>query len=367
MLEAEYVFLDTNVFVRSNFDFSNRVFEIFADYVDRDLFQLVLTDINVSEVQRHIRRNIEGSREAFNAFHKTVRILANCRDPRFDLVREKKLDYQVIHEEILEQWKSFLTRTNATVLPVDGSKTGEVFERYFEGQAPFGPHGKKDEFPDAFALATLETWLGGHATGSGRLYIVSEDGLVGAYCTGHPSLIHVASFTELLALAAKHVEEVQQNAKETEHDEILEAFQEWLESSPEDVTSAISDAFELLGFELDQFEGDVETVTVQRVEVNSARIIALDGERQHGTAVVNATVDYKAEVIYPDPEHTFTDKESGYIVVFDMVNAKLERWEELDFQVEFVIPEGVFDAEKIEVVSVELQSADDVTVCLDGW
>jgi hypothetical protein len=53
----------------------------------------------------------------------------------------------------------FYESCDATVLPVDSVTSREVLERYFNQEPPFAATGdKKQEFPDAYALMSVEKW-----------------------------------------------------------------------------------------------------------------------------------------------------------------------------------------------------------------
>ena len=55
--------------------------------------------------------------------------------------------------------EAFITATGASVIDYDTVATAEVLDRYFKATAPFASAGKKkNEFPDAVALLSLEAW-----------------------------------------------------------------------------------------------------------------------------------------------------------------------------------------------------------------
>ena len=70
---------------------------------------------------------------------------------------------------------SFIDKTGAEIIPATG-RVGldEIIKKYFSAEAPFAPVGsKKNEFPDAIALMSLESWAKENQT---TILAVSKDG-----------------------------------------------------------------------------------------------------------------------------------------------------------------------------------------------
>jgi predicted nucleic acid-binding protein len=355
MLETPWVFVDTNVFIQYNFNFSEQSsLGILGDYAEDGVLHLVLTDITEREVRRNLRQRVDDSRQAVNAFRDDAGVLKNLHDPRFGMLVGPKPNYDEINQQLLAQWTTYLQRTAVTVVPVDGSRTTEVFERYFGGLPPFGGKGKKDEFPDAFALLTLEEWLLKENGPRGRMYVISADGPVREYCANHAQFVPVEKLKDLLVLSALQVEN---QAK-------IVALQHWLEQEPPGLELRIRKAFALLGFSLDQFDGDVEWVTPLEVNVDDAHIIAVD--ETEANAVLTATISFNAEVSYPDPAGMHYDRETGETHNFyENLQRSLRRETQLEFEVQFRHPTTLGAEVAIDVIGIQALADQDVLVALE--
>src|SRR5690606_25831618 len=66
----------------------------------------------------------------------------------------------------------FLKKYNIEVVSSDTANHKEIFKRYFEKLPPFGIGQKKDQFPDAFILNTIELWCENNMSG---VFVVSSD------------------------------------------------------------------------------------------------------------------------------------------------------------------------------------------------
>ena len=82
-----------------------------------------------------------------------------------------EIDPEVVARERIDR---YLKSVDATVVPAKGHvDIDELLRIYFEGTAPFSKEGKKkNEFPDAIALLSLEDWARNNAA---TLIAVSTD------------------------------------------------------------------------------------------------------------------------------------------------------------------------------------------------
>ena len=62
-----------------------------------------------------------------------------------------------------------------------------VFQKYFQKKPPFGPGKKKEEFPDAFVLTSIEDWC---SWKNQKIYVVSTDGDMQSGCGDNGHLLH---------------------------------------------------------------------------------------------------------------------------------------------------------------------------------
>jgi hypothetical protein len=75
-------------------------------------------------------------------------------------------------------------------------KTGDVIRRYFTSKPPFDTkESKKHEFPDAFALLTLEAWAAQNNT---HVLVVTQDGDWKSYCAESECLIALDNLSIVL-------------------------------------------------------------------------------------------------------------------------------------------------------------------------
>lgn len=187
------VFLDTQVYRATSFDWNAGNFAMLRERVARGSIELVTTEITRQEIRR-------GIREVLNEFAQDVRKIRHTA-----LVRQLKADHidavaslksaKLDVEKIWTAADEFLADLQTTLLEPPTSAFDELFKLYFSGSPPFGAKGKKSEFPDAANLLTLTH----HSQLTGKkIYIVSGDGDWKRVCEKHPSLICVEHLSEII-------------------------------------------------------------------------------------------------------------------------------------------------------------------------
>lgn len=71
------------------------------------------------------------------------------------------------------QLRAFIEATNAHIVAAEKAPMKEILKCYFGKRAPFSSQGKKDEFPDAISLLSLEAWA---KEENKKILAISNDG-----------------------------------------------------------------------------------------------------------------------------------------------------------------------------------------------
>lgn len=189
--------LDTSIFDRFgcnlNFPLLQKLDQFKGSEID-----VVFSEIVISEVRSHIKRNAD---ETLGDLKRTLK--------KHERRWHKKLDVDAILKTATEdltpedfataEIDQYLNSVGGRVLPCTGEfdVTAEVLERYFGSQTPFEKkQAKKSEFPDAFALMSLEK----DAAKRGKLLLcVSGDKGWIDYAEGSDHLVCVADLDVALS------------------------------------------------------------------------------------------------------------------------------------------------------------------------
>ena len=147
---SNYVFIDTEVFIRNKFSLDNQNFATLINHIENENIFLVTSEIVISEIKKHIRSEIQKSIDGIFSFP----ILKQLNIFKFDLENRKELK-NIFSNEIFNILERRLF-SYAEIVRMDHASIRDVFNDYFNGISPF--LGGKPEFPDAFAANSLLNW-----------------------------------------------------------------------------------------------------------------------------------------------------------------------------------------------------------------
>ncbi len=161
------VFIDTSVFKANNYFSATSKINKLAELASKGRISIVLTSITKAEIIKHLMRDIENARKSVRK--KDNEVLRNIKgtDEYFSA-----LDNLNAEETANEMVKAFINRSGAYVIGLEYCKDIDgIFKKYFMQEFPFSEK-KQKEFPDAFALATLE---GYNRSSQYKIIVLSTD------------------------------------------------------------------------------------------------------------------------------------------------------------------------------------------------
>lgn len=137
------------------------------------LIKILLSEITARELLKHLSEKAKASHGALSKAIKSG--LSNGQ-----LTDEQVLELGAIRDAMdkpsdhaKKQLAKFISKTGGEVIAADTVDFKSLLDRYFSNEAPFASKGKKNEFPDAIALLTLESWA---IRNQKRILAVSNDG-----------------------------------------------------------------------------------------------------------------------------------------------------------------------------------------------
>lgn len=298
-LRSKLFFLDTQTYMARNFQFDYGVLERLQSHLEEDDCHLLITDVNVREIRRHLKRKAGEAVIAINKVKKEAMILRNTSNLSWHAVFDTVSSEQ-IYAELERKFNSFLENDRVEIIPTRTVNIDAVFDAYFNELPPFATTGKKAEFPDAFVLNAVNSISKqrGH-----KLYVVSEDRDVKSFCAVHDNLISIARLEELLALVLKNSERLAEPAKFA--DEIYTEFEPVIKQR-------IQEKLDEAEFELDDDFSEVEVnhIDVEKIEYLSRNLV--DVSKEGATFEVMVRVSVIANISIPDYDRSPWDSEDKY-------------------------------------------------------
>lgn len=337
------VFLDTEVFDRSQYNFASRDFQRLTSLVKDGYVRLFLTAVTEQEIISHLESNASEAYRVVEGFRKKVKDLSPSSASAVSGLNE-----DTIRSEFISTFKKFCKPLKTTVVPVASVPLDEVLDAYFSKKAPFRDGKKKCEFPDAFAAAALEIWC---REKKETMVVVSGDDDWRSRCVDSKELEHKPELVEMFALFP--------DARLSER--IVAA----LRSEPDKVVDAVREGFPSMGFMLLDADGDIEDIEVDDVELKKFFVVeAKDG---HAVVDIDCVVSFTGDVTYEDPDSGMFDYETHSKLFMDTVRGRVDSKATIRIEVllDFAQDDAQLDLDNVrasvptdETVDVDL---DDVT------
>ena len=201
------VTIDTNIFEANKFDFgTDSTMSLLVKNVQNGKIKLVLSNIVISEVEKHICRCVD----------KVCGKARKLRQEYLDILPEQYLadigmgiyvqipDKKTIHQSAKDVFAKFLEDCKVERLDTGSINLEEILEDYFAVRPPFeNSEKKKKEFPDAFIAEEIKKRFGGDEI----VAIVSQDNGFKKACTNSKNHLFFSSLGELFNTLSKNEEE----------------------------------------------------------------------------------------------------------------------------------------------------------------
>ncbi|WP_153116829.1 PIN domain-containing protein [Rhodocyclus tenuis] len=166
--------LDTSIFDQQGLKLDRGLLKTLEQFNGKPI-GLVLSEVVLREVHKHLSKKVGETRAQIErAFHQSAEYLpiapAKLKEARSNIIPSDS-DQDISREKI----ESFVEGTGAQIIKADDYvDISNLIKRYFQSIPPFAESGKKkNEFPDAIALVSLEAFA---EKNKFKLLAVSADG-----------------------------------------------------------------------------------------------------------------------------------------------------------------------------------------------
>lgn len=166
--------IDTSIFDRNSLALESGLLAQ-LEHVRKGEFELVIAKAVANEVKRHLAKNATDATKALRtALANTAKHQALSSVHQEELVALSNRAASDVDVRARKRFDDWAERVRAEIVNEDDyASIGEVMRRYEAGEPPFAETGeKKQEFPDAVALSTLEGWAESRNT---RILAVAHD------------------------------------------------------------------------------------------------------------------------------------------------------------------------------------------------
>ena len=156
-MKFDAITIDTNIFDQNHLKLDEGLLKRLRQFKDK-LTQFVLSEVIAGELKRHLTRQAQQAKDALaSATRKVGDSELLFEQPYWDLL--EKADTPNAAEAAQKRFDRFLEATGCELISANKADMDRLLKMYFGPSAPFETSkNKKNEFPDAIALITMEDW-----------------------------------------------------------------------------------------------------------------------------------------------------------------------------------------------------------------
>lgn len=301
MLETRKVFIDTQSFVNAGLHFDGPAFKSFRKYCDTDELIHVSTSVVVREVKSKIELSVKDAISAIKTFRRKARLLSSLDDGKIKSLFED-ISEEEIYAKSEDVFDEFLDACSTQIVQANAIDSEDLLSLYFDKKPPFGDGKKKAEFPDAISILSLKSYLQNQE----KIYIVSNDSDLKAYCAEDPAFISVDSLDKLLDIYTTHTN--------IRHNQVRQYFFENEESIKEKISDFLEgcDVYNSSTWEDAEVDGGLTVTNIGDIDPS---VLFIDDEESQ--IMFEIDVEFEVTVTGPDFNNGIYDREDDRIYTFD--------------------------------------------------
>lgn len=322
----DIIFIDTSIFESNNFLESKRIREVYK-LAERGDIKIVLPELTYDEIVNRISKNILEASKKFKKYRNDTRVLRNIES-----LSEKfaPFDNDKVQKEFVEKIETQFAKSNIEIVDYPTLNIKYIFRSYFEKRFPFGSGGKKSEFPDAFALKSIELWAEENNT---KVLAFSKDNDMLNYNSTHLEIIE-----DFDLWLSNKIKEIEGKYHQKRLDEIEDFIQNKSDGIQKDVANWVND-------QLDDYTKYYEYSNYLEVHDLSIVDIKTDIEDYNITNVsedfisveLRMYVNYKVEIIIDDEDYMIKDYDTKEWLFMDTKPLLIDEIRYLDVELVFEI------------------------------
>jgi len=190
--------LDTSIFENQGLKLESGLLKQLEQFRDSST-SLILSEIVKEEVLSHLTEKTKGAKREIEKSLKQARDCWQIEEHEIEKIKEQVFGKREVQEIVTERFNQFAKATYLEVVEAQNHLiVSDLIQRYFRSEPPFSEKGKKkNEFPDAIALISLEAWANKNRT---RVIVVTSDNDWKNFCESSDNLYISDDLAEALGL-----------------------------------------------------------------------------------------------------------------------------------------------------------------------
>lgn len=203
-MDFNAITLDTSILKGENFNLENGLLAKFDQFSGNSNILFIMSDIVYQEMFFHM---VDDTKEVISSYLKSLKKGLFYRiDENITSEKIKSMNNIDIEHLVNLRIKEYTSKTGLQIIPADNINIANIISRYFNKIPPFSEK-KKNEFPDAIALQSLENWAKKY---NKKVLVISCDKDWQKYCEQSKELCYVKTIKDALSLLYKDNDFVQE-------------------------------------------------------------------------------------------------------------------------------------------------------------
>ncbi|WP_406850358.1 PIN domain-containing protein [Chromobacterium phragmitis] len=358
-MEYGAITIDTSIFDKNALKIDSGILKNLSQFKGKPA-GLILSEIVINEIYSHLERKSFESRKNIESALKDaphyLRLEAEHTEEISAKIRELK-DSKETAKDII---KKFIHDTSAEIIKAEGNiKISELIKRYFTNTSPFADSGKKkNEFPDAIALLSLEAYA---QTNKTKILAISTDKDWASFASNSPYIDVIEDLAQGIALFSPNTESdalckvISSKIATAEWEKIQSQIEDALPDAIGDM-QITAEADSSFYYEPSNFV-EIEFIEFDFEKDPDSNAIITPIQRHHGGLTIQAKIKIRAKA-YADFSLSMHDSiDDDYV---SMGSASAEKAIDFDSAILFTIdgeidyknPENT-EPDKVEIHSIE--------------
>jgi hypothetical protein len=190
--------LDTSIFENQGLKLESGLLKQLEQFRDSST-SLIISEIVKEEVLSHLTEKTKSAKREIEKSLKQARDYWQIEEHEIEKIKEQVFGRREVQEIVTERFNQFAKATYLEVVEAQNHLiVSDLIQRYFRSEPPFSETGKKkNEFPDAIALISLEAWADKNRT---RVIVVTSDNDWKNFCESSDNLYISDDLAEALGL-----------------------------------------------------------------------------------------------------------------------------------------------------------------------
>jgi len=196
--EVGAISLDTSIFDAQGLKLESGLLKQLDQFLDSST-QLIISEVVKEEVLSHLTKKIKDAQSNIDKSLKDAKDYLQVEDSDIENIKNLVSGGREAQKVASERFSQFIEATSLEIIEAqDYLIVSELIQKYFRAQPPFSENGKKkNEFPDAIALISLETWANKNQT---KIIVVTSDHDWKNFCKGSERLCYSDDLVGVLGL-----------------------------------------------------------------------------------------------------------------------------------------------------------------------